>query len=656
MAKLDAKAQQTQHARGGGQISAPSSHLRSTPIGDYGFLSDGEVNALVSPNGAVEWMCVPRFDSPSVFGSMLGRHAGSFRIAPDDVSVPADRRYLPGTMILETSWGTPTGWIIVRDALLIGPWHHESDRSKTYRRTPNDYEAEHILLRTIRCASGEVQTIMDCEPVFEYGQKFVRWEYTGDSYHQAVATNPDSDMRVTLTSDLRIGFEGGQASARTLLREGDVRFVALSWGGAVPPRDYADAYKRQVWTAHHWQHWLARGSFPDHPWRTVLQRSALTLKGLTYGPTGAIAAAGTTSLPETPGGGRNYDYRYTWIRDSTFALWGLYSLGLDWEAIDFFSFIADLVEGEDDIQIMYGIGGEKQLTEYELDHLPGYANSRPVRVGNAAYAQKQHDVWGALLDSVYLHFKNANRLDNRIWSILDKQVNAALKAWREPDAGIWEVRGQLQHFTSSKIMCWVAVDRGAKIARLTGEDGKASEWELAADEIKADILANGVDDRGVLTQYYGTKALDASLLLAPLVRFLPPDHPVIRSTVLAIADELTVSGLVLRYKVDETDDGFSGEEGSFTICSFWLVSALCEIGEYQRARKLCTKLLSFAGPLELYAEEIDPHSGAHLGNFPQAFTHLALINAVLHVIKLEGQQHGSSGGDWAGSVGDGLTS
>ncbi|MDX6323497.1 MAG: alpha,alpha-trehalase, partial [Propionibacteriaceae bacterium] len=351
-----------------------------------------------------------------------------------------------------------------------------------------------------------------------------------------------------------------------------------------------------------------------------------------------------------PGGERNYDYRFTWIRDATFALWGLYSLGFDWEAIDFFAFIADLADRDEDLQIMYGIGGERNLEERELDHLPGYAGSRPVRVGNAAYAQEQHDVWGALLDSVYLHSKAADHLDGRIWPMLDKQVNQALKHWREPDAGIWEVRGELKHFTSSKIMCWVAVDRGARLARLSGEDAKADEWQMAAEEIKADVLANGVDERGVLTQYYGTKALDASLLLAPLVRFLPADDPRIRATVLAIADELTVHGLVLRYRVEETDDGFAGEEGSFTICSFWLVSALCEIGEYQRARRLCAKLLSFAGPLELYGEEIDPHTGQHLGNFPQAFTHLALINAVQHVIKLEGRQHHSGSGSWAGSM------
>jgi len=608
---------------------------QTVPIADFGFLSDGEVSALVAPTGSVDWMCLPRFDAPSVFGSLLGSHAGSFRVAPTDASVPVDQRYVPGTMILETSWGTATGWIVVRDVLLIGPWRHEENRSQTHRRTPSDYEAEHILLRTIRCVSGEVQTVVECEPVLDYGQSAVQWGYTDRGYHQALATSKDSELTLTLTTDLRLGFEGGQASARTLLKEGDFRYIALSWGRTDPPLDYAEAYERQVWTAHHWRHWLARGQFPDHRWRSYLQRSALTLKGLTYAPTGAISAAGTTSLPETLGGSRNYDYRFSWIRDATFALWGMYSLGFDWEAVDFFSFIADVAEGDGDLQIMYGIGGERDLTESELDHLPGYANSRPVRIGNAAYAQQQHDVWGALLDSFYLHSKQADHLDGRIWPILDRQVNQALEHWREPDAGIWEVRGDLKHFTSSKIMCWVAVDRGARLARVSGEDAKAADWERAATEIRDDILAHGVDDRGVLTQYYGTDALDASLLLAPLVRFLPADDPRIRATVLAIADELTVHGLVLRYRVEETDDGFAGEEGSFTICSFWLVSALCEIGEYERARKLCSKLLSFSGPLQLYAEELDPHTGQHLGNFPQAFTHLALINAVLHVIKLE---------------------
>ena len=418
---------------------------RAVPIGDYGFLSDGEVSALVAPAGSVDWMCVPRFDAPSVFGAILGKRAGSFRVAPLDARVPAARRYLPGTMILETSWGTATGWMIVRDVLLIGPWHHQDDRSATYRRTPNDYEAEHVLLRTIRCVSGEVQTIVDCEPVLDYGQTPVRWEYTvgqlppGPGHRRGLRRHADPHHRHA--ARLR-GWPGQRA------HPAQGRATPGSWRcpGAGPsrPTSIADAYKRLVWTAHHWQHWLARGKFPDHPWRSYLQRSALTLRGLTYAPTGAVTAAGTTSLPETPGGDRNYDYRFSWIRDATFALWGMYSLGFDWEAVDFFSFIADLAERDDDLQIMYGIGGERDLTEQTLDHLPGYADSRPVRIGNAAYAQKQHDVWGALLDSVYLHSKAVDHLDNRIWPILDKQVGEALKHWREPDAGIWEVRGRAQ--------------------------------------------------------------------------------------------------------------------------------------------------------------------------------------------------------------------
>jgi GH15 family glucan-1,4-alpha-glucosidase len=611
----------------------------AVPIGDYGFLSDGEATALVSPGGTVDWMCLPRMDSPSIFGAILGRHAGTFRVSPSDVSVPAARRYLPGTMILETSWGTATGWIIVRDVLLFGPWRHDHEFSSTQRRTPTDYDAEHVLLRTIRCVKGEVQTVVECEPVADYGRSPVRWEYADHVYHQATATARGMEHPLVLTTDLRLGLEGGRAAARTLLKEGDTRFVALSWGSKEPPLTFDDAYSRLVWTAHHWQHWLARGTFPDHPWRSYLQRSALTLKGLTYSPTGAICAASTTSLPETIGGERNYDYRYSWIRDSTFALWGMYSLGFDWEAVDFFSFIADVAEQDADLQIMYGIGGERDLAEYELDHLPGYAGSTPVRIGNAASTQRQHDVWGALLDSVYLHSKAADHLDGRIWPILGRQVETALQYWREPDAGIWEVRGELQHFTSSKIMCWVAADRGAKLAAQIGQDDQAAKWEAAADEIKADILGHGVDERGVFTQYYGTTALDASLLLAPLVRFLPADDPRIVATVNAIAEELTEHGMVMRYRVAETDDGFSGDEGSFTICSFWLVSALCEIGEYRRAHDLCAKLLSLAGPLELYAEEIDTHSGQQLGNFPQAFTHLALINAVLHVIEAERAGH-----------------
>ena len=613
------------------------------PIAQYGFLSDCETCCLIGPSGAVEWLCLPRFDSPSVFGALLDRDAGMFRLGPADVDVPADRRYLPGTMVLETSWGTRGGWIVVRDVLLIGPWHHENDRSHTHRRSPTDYDADHVLLRCVRCVNGEVQVLLDCEPVFDYGRCAADWAYTGASYKQAKATAPDSDIELFLTTDMNVGFEGPRATGRTLMKEGDTLFVALSWSEHPAPQTYEDGYARLVWTAHHWQHWLDHGEFPDHPWRTYLQRSALTLKGLSYAPTGALVAAPTTSLPETPGGERNWDYRYTWVRDATFMLWGLYTLGFDWEANDFFYFIADIAEAEEgQLQIMYGIGGEDELPEETLAHLSGYEGAQPVRVGNGAYDQDQHDVWGAILDSFYLHTKSRDHLPERIWPILVKQVETALDNWREPDRGIWEVRGDPKHFTSSKLMCWVAADRGARLAEIREDIEYAARWQSAADEIQRDICENALDDRGVFTQHYETEALDASVLLMPLVRFLPPEDPRIRNTVLAIADELTVDGLVQRYKVTETDDGLSGEEGTFTICSFWLVSALVEIGEPKRARELCEKLLSYASPLGLYAEELDPRSGRHLGNFPQAFTHLALINAVMHVIRSDqGPEAGS---------------
>ena len=607
------------------------------PIADYGFISDCEVCALIAPGGNVEWMCLPRMDAPSIFAAVLDREAGRFRVGPADVTVPAGRRYLPGTMVLETTWDTPTGWAVVRDVLLIGPWRHESRRSGIYQRVPTDHAAEKVLLRTVRCLSGSIDFILECEPAFGYGRRRGVWRHTGEGYGQAEVTDGEGELAIRLVSDLNLGFEGPRAIARRRLRAGEQVFCALSWGDGSPPETFAAAHERLVATGDFWHEWISRGRFPDHPWRPYLQRSALTLKGLIYTPTGALLAAATSSLPETPGGERNYDYRYSWLRDSTFMLWGLYTLGFDREANDFFYFLSDLAEGEADLQIMYGIGGERELTEETLDHLSGYDGARPVRIGNGAWDQRQHDVWGVLLDSVYLHTRSREGLDERRWPMLKRQVEAALAHWQEPDQGLWEVRGPAQHFTASKLLCWVAADRGARLAELRSDQENAARWRQAADEMHADICARGTDDRGVFCQHYETTALDASLLLVPLVGFLPPDDPRVRATVLAIADELTEDELVLRYRVEETEDGFSGEEGSFTICSFWLVSALVEIGEIPRARALCAKLLSFASPLHLYAEEIDPHTGRHLGNFPQAFSHLALINAVMHLIRADEQ-------------------
>ena len=605
------------------------------PIADYAFLSDSETMALVAPSGDVEWMCLPRPDSPSVFGALLDRDAGSFRVGPTNVAVPSARRYLPGTMVVETTWMTRTGWLVVCDALVVGAWHDEEKRSGTHRRVPTDNDAAHVLVRTVRCVHGFVELHVECEPAFAYGRRPADWEFVGPGYGLAVATAAGTGVELRLATDLRLGLEGGRARARMTLREGERAFAALGWSEHPLPGRFDEADESVARTARFWREWLAGGRFPDHPWREHLQRSALTLKGLIFSPTGAMLAATTTSLPETPGGERNWDYRYTWIRDSTFGLWGLYTLGFDAEANDFFYFVADAAEGEADLQVMYAIDGARELPERTLDHLSGYEGARPVRIGNDAHGQRQHDTWGALLDSVYLHVRSREHLPERVWPTLGRQVECALESWREPDCGIWEVRGEPQHFTSSKVFCWVAADRGARLAVLHGEPELAARWLAAAEEIHADVCANGVDDRGVFVQHYGTTALDASLLLMPLVRFLPATDPRIHATVLAIADELTVDGLVLRYRVGETDDGLTGEKGSFTICSFWLVSALVEIGEVERARKLCERLLSLGSPLQLFAEELEPSTGRHLGNYPQAFTHLALINAVVHVVRAE---------------------
>jgi GH15 family glucan-1,4-alpha-glucosidase len=609
---------------------------RFPPIGSYGFLSDCHTSALVSYDGAVEWLCLPRFDSPSAFAALLDRDAGHFKVSPRGVVVPLSRRYEPGTLVIETTWVTDTGWVVIHDALTIAEWATADGKGS---RPDTEHESDRSLLRTMTCVDGEVEMEMECLPRFAYGAEAASW--SGGELGEAVARGSDG-TELRLTSDMELSVEGGTARGTVKLRENETGFCALTWddGDLGGPRSAPEALERLDSTEEFWRRWLRDGNFPDHPWRTHLQRSALVLKGLTYTPSGAILAAPTTSLPETPGGERNWDYRYSWIRDSTFSLWALHTLGFDQEARDFMRFILSVCKEDPDLQIMYGIGGEKELTESTLDHLGGYGGARPVRIGNGAYDQRQNDVWGALLDSIYVHEKalrgTGAPADRQL---IRHQVEAAITAWPHPDQGIWESRGEPQHYVSSKLMIWVAVDRGARLARSLGFEEVAGEWEPTAERMREEILERGVRD-GVFRQHYDTDALDASTLLIPLLRFLPPDDPRIRATVEAIAAELTEHGLVLRYKVQETDDGLSGEEGTFLICSFWLVSALSEIGEAARARALCERLLEAAGWLDLYAEELEAPSGRHLGNFPQAFTHLALINAVSHVIADEQREDG----------------
>jgi GH15 family glucan-1,4-alpha-glucosidase len=604
------------------------------PIADYGFISNCHTGALIAPDGAIGWLCVPKFDAPSVFGTLLDRQAGYFGLGPFGVNVPTSRRYVPGTNTLETTWQAPGGWVVVRDALTMGPRHHD-DTVTPHTRPPADEDAEHLLVRTVECISGGVEIELVCEPVFDYGREPAEWSLVGDDRHVADATGAGQTIR--LGTDMALGIEGNRIRARHMLAEGESLYCALSWDADLAlPAGLDDAVARMDATTRFWRAWLSRARLPDHEWRTPVQRSALTIKGLTYMPTGATVAALTTSLPETPGGERNWDYRYTWMRDSTFTLQALHYLNLDWEADEFMQFVADLERNEDGgLQIMYGIDGRRDLTETTRDDLTGYAGARPVRIGNGAFDQRQNDVFGAALDSILLHTQRSERLPRRLWPIVQAQADCAAAVWREPDQGIWEARGAPQHYVSSKLMCWVAMDRAAQLAELRADRDLVAKWRGVADEIKADILEHGVDSRGVLRQHYETDALDASTLLAAIFGFLPRDDERLRASVLAIADELTEHGYVLRYKTGETDDGLSGKEGTFLICSFWLVSALAIIREHQRARDLMERLLNVASPLGLYAEELDADTGRHLGNFPQAFSHLALIEAAAQIIVTE---------------------
>ncbi|MBX3031778.1 MAG: glycoside hydrolase family 15 protein [Chloroflexi bacterium] len=548
-------------------------------------------------------------DSPAVLAGILDRDAGRFRVAPVDAeaAAPPTHRYLPDSLVLETTWTLPGGTLVVQDALT-------TDATGT---------ADGALVRLARCTSRAVEVRIECR--------------LAPGFAGAVPVEP---LRLRLEGALEATVDRGPATGTIRLSAGESAAVALCWGDAHVP-SVADAERRIATTVAHQHAWLRAGSVPDPDPTGLLARSALTLQGLIHRPTGAVMAAATTSLPEAPGGNRNWDYRYTWIRDGVCTMTALHALGFRAEAHAFLDFLAGRVEAAP-LQIMYGVGGELDLPERTLDTLSGYEGARPVRVGNGAVGQRQLDAWGWILDLLLRDLGtddvDARAPDARMWAMTIRLAEEAAAAWRLPDQGIWEIRGEPRHFSSSKLMCWVALDRAARIgARVAGQEAGARSvaWRAEADLVRDDLLEHAVDARGVFTQCYGEAPLDASLLLVPLMGFLPPDDPRVRATVLAIADELTEDGLVLRYRPDTAaDDGVSrDEEGSFTICSFWLVSALARIGRRQEAETLMERLLSFASPLGLYAEEIDTRTGRHLGNTPQAFSHLALLGAALDLAR-----------------------
>ncbi|HEY1488088.1 MAG TPA: glycoside hydrolase family 15 protein, partial [Micromonosporaceae bacterium] len=400
-----------------------------TPIADYAFLSDCHTGALVAPDGSIDWLCVPAFDSASIFGSLLDRESGTFRFGPYGIVHPVARTYVPGTNVLETTWRTRTGWVMVRDALTMGPGTGE-DTVTPHTRPPADADADHMLIRTVHCIAGSVEMELMCDPVFDYGRSLAEWAIEDGERHIADATGAGQTIR--LRSDLAFGVEGNRLRARHVLNKGESAYCALSWADKLAaPTDVAQATERIDATIAYWRTWLANARMPDHRWREALQRSALTIKGLTYMPTGATVAALTTSLPETPGGERNWDYRYTWMRDSTFTLRALHYLLLDWEADDFMQFVADIEPTEDgSLQIMYGIDGRRDLTETTRDELSGYEGAHPVRLGNGAFDQKQNDVFGAVLDSILLHTRHSQRLPRRLWPIVVSQAEGAMKVWR----------------------------------------------------------------------------------------------------------------------------------------------------------------------------------------------------------------------------------
>jgi GH15 family glucan-1,4-alpha-glucosidase len=469
------------------------------PIADYAFLSDCHTGALLAPDGSINWLCVPRFDAPSIFGTLLDRQAGDMRFGPFGVNVPSARIYEPGTNILLTTWRTPTGWAIVRDALIIGP-RRGVDKITPHTRPPTDEDAEHLLVRVAMCLSGEVEIELTCEPAFDYGSVPAEWTL-GEDGHCADASGAEQAIR--LTTSMALGTEGDRVRARHELKQGEQIFCSLSWAeGFASPQSLDEANERLATTAAFWRDWLSRARIPDHRWRDPIQRSALAIKGLTYMPTGATVAALTTSLPETPGGERNWDYRYTWLRDSTFTLQALHFLNLDWEAEEFMQFVADLEPNADGgLQIMYGIDGRRDLSESTRDDLSGYAGASPVRVGNGAFDQRQNDVYGAALSSILLHTRRSKRLPRRLWPLVQAQAECASKIWREPDQGIWEARGAPQHYVSSKLMCWVAMDSASKLAEIRGDGKLQAGWRAIAEEIREDILAHGLTKDGVLRQW-----------------------------------------------------------------------------------------------------------------------------------------------------------
>ena len=596
--------------------------MSRTPIADHALLSDRHSSALVDTAGSVEWLSFPRFDSPSVFGRLLGAAAGHWQVRPTG-EWTSSRRYLDRTLVLETTFTTSGGTLVVTDLLAMG---EDNGGHRLGTAVP------HLLVRRVACTAGSVEVEVDYAPRPEYGLVVpLLAEVDG-----GVTARGGAEWLV-LSTPVALDLADGRGAGRRTLAAGETVHLALhrSTLEQVPARTWSQQELAEVVdrTIAAWVSWSELHQSYDGPWADLVHHSGRVLQGLSFQPSGAIVAAATTSLPEGIGGERNWDYRYSWVRDASFTMEALWVAACPDEADDFFAFMttaaASSIGPGQSLQIMFGIGGEHDLTERELPHLEGWCDSRPVRVGNGAWNQAQIDVYGEILGAAHRLADQLGALDEQTKAFLVACADTAAERWVEKDQGIWEVRGDPQHFLYSKVMCWVALDRAIALAEVLGASDRVAGWTATRDEIHRTVLQDGWSDNAkAFTQYVGSDELDASNLMMAIVGFLPADDPRMLATVDATEARLTDDrGLVYRYHTSGGVDGLAGDEGTFLLCTFWLAQALALAGQVDRATVVFERAVAFANDVGLLAEEVDPETGALLGNFPQAFSHIGLVNA-----------------------------
>jgi len=602
-----------------GPIAADSSRPHYLPIAEHGVIGDLHSVALVGTDGTIDWYCPGRFDAPSVFASILDQDQGGFwRIAPAVPDGTSKQLYFPDTNVLITRFLTPEGVVEMQDFMPV------SERGGEHRQR---------VIRRLMAVRGAMSLRLELEPRFDYG----RGDHETHVFDGGVVFHAPG-LSLALDSAVALARTERGVEAEFALREGETAtFTLESVDETYETHVHSEVETRELFerTVEYWRGWVRHCRYQGR-WREMVYRSALTLKLLTYQPTGAIVAAPTTSLPEQLGGVRNWDYRYTWIRDAAFSLYALLTLGFTEEAEAFMDWLdarlTERMEGESGpLQIMYGIDGRSELPEVILDHLEGYRGSRPVRIGNGAADQLQLDIYGEMVDSVYLYNKHGQPLSHDAWMSVCRVIDWVLENWDRPDEGIWETRGGKKNFTYSRLMCWVAVERAIRVARQRGLPADLVKWMAARDAIYNQIMEKGWnEERGAFIQSYDSDVLDASNLLMPLVKFVAPTDPRWLSTLDAIKEELVSDSLVYRYNTTAAPDGLEGDEGTFSICSFWYVEALARAGRVDEARLAFEKMLTYGNHVGLFAEEIGP-TGEQLGNFPQAFTHLSLISAAVNL-------------------------